>query len=354
MSYKESVFESQMRRERCHDTISKTGELPCPYSSSLFSLSPEEAGAKSAAVWLFPWQPPVEVLQSSQDRPQLSPARLNMEWRSSLQRSQSLKTVMCDKPIWTDVGLRDKRTSVSQLVAKYQVEVGQHIQTTTRNDREEKLIEDVIQIWRPHLQGNDLKDKETFPEDGQCISVENQLKEVAAVAKQTGSIVQVKNNTKVERRKTIGGIDFETLAASQAEEKRRSIADFRDTSEKVCVSVKAISALYLSKVAPQKPQTLVAYTELGKRTRLTKFQPVSQEKCSACFKPVYSMERVSTDKDIFHKTCFSCKHCKKKLSMLNYASLHGVLYCTFHYKQLFRTKGNLDEGFDSVNTKATV
>ncbi|CAL9698052.1 unnamed protein product [Knipowitschia caucasica] len=73
------------------------------------------------------------------------------------------------------------------------------------------------------------------------------------------------------------------------------------------------------------------------------FQPVSQEKCSACFSPVYSMERVATDKSVFHKRCFCCKHCKKKLSMLNYASLHGKLYCTFHYKQLLRTKGGEEE-----------
>lgn len=40
-----------------------------------------------------------------------------------------------------------------------------------------------------------------------------------------------------------------------ADEKRKSIADFGDSSfnptkEKLCVSVKAMSALYLSKVAP--------------------------------------------------------------------------------------------------------
>ncbi|KAJ0059583.1 hypothetical protein NL108_001958, partial [Boleophthalmus pectinirostris] len=74
-------------------------------------------------------------------------------------------------------------------------------------------------------------------------------------------------------------------------------------------------------------------------------------KCTACFKPVYSMERVPTDKYIFHKTCFCCKHCKKKLSMLNYASLHGELYCTFHYRELFRTKGNYEDALDSANTR---
>ncbi|KAK2856757.1 hypothetical protein Q5P01_005492 [Channa striata] len=34
-----------------------------------------------------------------------------------------------------------------------------------------------------------------------------------------------------------------------------------------------------------------------------------------------------------------------KLSLGNYASLHGRMYCTPHYKQLFKSKGNYDEGF---------
>lgn len=45
----------------------------------------------------------------------------------------------------------------------------------------------------------------------------------------------------------------------------------------------------------------------------SQFQPASQEMCSACLKPVYPMERITTLKCIFHKACFSCKQCKKKL-----------------------------------------
>lgn len=317
----------------------------------------------------------------------------------------------------------DKRTSVSQLVSRYQLGVSQHIQTTTTISVEVKPQEELIQAWRPHLQLSDMKDtgdssnenyeiwkndawnepkspsslshskslsslpqspgsihslkakfesktatqnKETFKssskkyditqmpnrepekrkkvEDALKVKADAPVTEVSTITKETSSNVKGENNTKIQRRKTVGGIDFEKLAASQAEEKRRSIADFRDSSEKVCVSVKAISALYLSKVAPQEPKTPVR-SELGKRPRLTKFQPVSQVKCSACFKTVYPMESITTDKHIFHKTCFCCKHCKKKLSMLNYASLYGELYCTFHYQQLFKTKGNYDEGF---------
>uniref|UniRef100_A0A803TTB9 LIM zinc-binding domain-containing protein n=1 Tax=Anolis carolinensis TaxID=28377 RepID=A0A803TTB9_ANOCA len=29
----------------------------------------------------------------------------------------------------------------------------------------------------------------------------------------------------------------------------------------------------------------------------------------------------------------------------NYASLHGKIYCKPHFKQLFKSKGNYDEGF---------
>uniref|UniRef100_A0A3Q3VT40 LIM zinc-binding domain-containing protein n=1 Tax=Mola mola TaxID=94237 RepID=A0A3Q3VT40_MOLML len=57
------------------------------------------------------------------------------------------------------------------------------------------------------------------------------------------------------------------------------------------------------------------------------------------------MESLIADKQTFHKSCFRCEHCKGKLSLGNYASLHGRMYCKPHYKQLFKSKGNYDEGF---------
>ncbi|XP_027861315.1 LIM domain and actin-binding protein 1 isoform X3 [Xiphophorus couchianus] len=169
---------------------------------------------------------------------------------------------------------------------------------------------------------------------------------------------KVVNQTQTERNKTIAGIDFEKLAASEADEKRRSAADFRDssfiqTTEIPSVSVKAMSALYMSKVAnkesPDRPSKVekdqAQPRDLGKCTTLTKFQPTSREMCSACQKPVYQMEKVTADKYIFHKTCFCCKQCKKKLSMQTYTPLNGEFYCIFHYQQLFKRKGNYDEGF---------
>ncbi|KAK3543685.1 hypothetical protein QTP70_027119, partial [Hemibagrus guttatus] len=69
------------------------------------------------------------------------------------------------------------------------------------------------------------------------------------------------------------------------------------------------------------------------------------ELCTVCRTRVYPMEGLIADKKKFHKSCFLCEHCKNKLSLGNYVSLHGHLYCPPHYKQLFKSKGHFDEGF---------
>ncbi|MGH0129141.1 UNVERIFIED_CONTAM: hypothetical protein FKN15_025248 [Acipenser sinensis] len=69
------------------------------------------------------------------------------------------------------------------------------------------------------------------------------------------------------------------------------------------------------------------------------------ETCTVCLQKVYPMECLIADKHTFHKSCFRCQHCNSKLSLGNYASLHGQMYCKPHFKQLFKSKGNYDEGF---------
>ncbi|KAG7477397.1 hypothetical protein MATL_G00069190 [Megalops atlanticus] len=76
-----------------------------------------------------------------------------------------------------------------------------------------------------------------------------------------------------------------------------------------------------------------------------KFRVPVQESCVACLKTVYPLERLVANQQIFHKTCFRCLHCNTKLSLGNYASLHGNVYCKPHFNQLFKAKGNYDEGF---------
>ncbi|XP_061523037.1 xin actin-binding repeat-containing protein 1-like [Phycodurus eques] len=81
-------------------------------------------------------------------------------------------------------------------------------------------------------------------------------------AKEGNAPQKVVMQTQTERKKTIGGTNVERTVISEADEKQRSVADFRENSfvqerEKLCVSVKALSALYLSKVATQEAKLRV-------------------------------------------------------------------------------------------------
>uniref|UniRef100_A0A3Q3WNR7 LIM zinc-binding domain-containing protein n=1 Tax=Mola mola TaxID=94237 RepID=A0A3Q3WNR7_MOLML len=57
------------------------------------------------------------------------------------------------------------------------------------------------------------------------------------------------------------------------------------------------------------------------------------------------MERLVANRHVYHGSCFRCSHCNTKLSLANYASLHNNVYCKPHFCQLFKAKGNYDEGF---------
>ncbi|CDQ57763.1 unnamed protein product [Oncorhynchus mykiss] len=72
---------------------------------------------------------------------------------------------------------------------------------------------------------------------------------------------------------------------------------------------------------------------------------LKSELCTVCRRRVYPMESLIADRKKFHKSCFCCEYCRNKLSLGNYVSLHGHLYCLPHYKQLFKSKGNYDNRF---------
>ncbi|XP_016088396.1 LIM domain and actin-binding protein 1-like isoform X2 [Sinocyclocheilus grahami] len=69
------------------------------------------------------------------------------------------------------------------------------------------------------------------------------------------------------------------------------------------------------------------------------------ERCVSCLKTVYPLEKLVANQQIYHKSCFRCGFCSTKLSLGTYASLHGDIYCKPHFSQLFKSKGNYDEGF---------
>ena len=48
---------------------------------------------------------------------------------------------------------------------------------------------------------------------------------------------------------------------------------------------------------------------------------------------------------VFVQHCFKCSQCNKTLSLGTFAAYKGTLFCKPHFKQLFKLKGNYDEGF---------
>ena len=64
-----------------------------------------------------------------------------------------------------------------------------------------------------------------------------------------------------------------------------------------------------------------------------------------CNKAAYMLDSIKVEDIVFHKACFRCAECKGVLSLGKFAALGGQYYCKPHFKQLFKLKGNYDEGF---------
>ncbi|KAH6811779.1 GATA type zinc finger transcription factor family protein [Perilla frutescens var. hirtella] len=72
------------------------------------------------------------------------------------------------------------------------------------------------------------------------------------------------------------------------------------------------------------------------------------QKCTACEKTVYLVDRLAADNRVFHKACFRCHHCKCTLKLGNYNSFEGTLYCKHHFDQLFKRTGSLEKSFEGT------
>lgn len=72
------------------------------------------------------------------------------------------------------------------------------------------------------------------------------------------------------------------------------------------------------------------------------------QKCMACEKTVYLVDKLTADNRIYHKACFRCHHCRGTLKLGNYNSFEGVLYCRPHFDQLFKRTGSLDKSFEGT------
>ncbi|XP_077010176.1 xin actin-binding repeat-containing protein 2 isoform X2 [Tamandua tetradactyla] len=112
--------------------------------------------------------------------------------------------------------------------------------------------------------------------------------------------------------------------------------------------VPKVSAKFLKEQFEKSAQEKVLFSDKETTTpakQIKKLLLPDRVTCLICQTTVYPMECLVADKQHFHKSCFRCHHCSSKLSLGNYASLHGQIYCKPHFKQLFKSKGNYDEGF---------
>ncbi|XP_060107937.1 LIM domain and actin-binding protein 1 isoform X2 [Heteronotia binoei] len=106
--------------------------------------------------------------------------------------------------------------------------------------------------------------------------------------------------------------------------------------------IEALRSVY-AKQSPDSKTSSQPDTSLPKSVK--KFQLPAKETCFACKKTVYPMERLFANQQVYHISCFRCSYCNSRLTLGTYASLHGSIYCKPHFNQLFKSKGNYDEGF---------
>ncbi|KAG5066881.1 hypothetical protein GLYMA_04G179800v4 [Glycine max] len=78
-------------------------------------------------------------------------------------------------------------------------------------------------------------------------------------------------------------------------------------------------------------------------TKVSNLFAGTQEKCVACKKTVYPIEKVAVDGTSYHKACFRCTHGGCVISPSNYVAHEHRLYCRHHHTQLFKQKGNFSQ-----------
>ncbi|XP_051121126.1 LIM domain-containing protein PLIM2c-like [Andrographis paniculata] len=79
----------------------------------------------------------------------------------------------------------------------------------------------------------------------------------------------------------------------------------------------------------------------------------TQDKCAACEKTVYPLEKMTMEGESYHKSCFKCAHGGCPLTHSSYAALDGILYCKVHFQQLFMEKGTYQHVLEAAAHKKT-
>ncbi|KAL1414117.1 hypothetical protein MTO96_030579 [Rhipicephalus appendiculatus] len=69
------------------------------------------------------------------------------------------------------------------------------------------------------------------------------------------------------------------------------------------------------------------------------FKPVEHAKCPKCGKSVYAAEEMLAAGSKWHRTCFVCGLCHKRLDSTNASEHGGELFCKQCYGRKFGPKG---------------
>ncbi|XP_034441710.1 LIM domain and actin-binding protein 1-like isoform X1 [Hippoglossus hippoglossus] len=233
---------------------------------------------------------------------------------------------------------RAQKPSAAPEATKAEEQRGMDRDEVTRSDRPEKLDEQIPTspcafYEKPRVPLNNLKMKFERGED--------------ATAKVSRTTRHSSSSEDMEQRSGLSVTD-RVLEATSLREKmaKYQAAVSKQGTARPGVTTE-VPALNASAPAPQKlvsaPECNGESSEPSKVSR--KFCPPAREECFACSKTVYPLERLVSQQHVYHKSCFRCVHCSTTLSLGNYASLHGNVYCKPHFSQLFKAKGNYDEGF---------
>ncbi|KAG9491825.1 hypothetical protein GDO78_000367 [Eleutherodactylus coqui] len=172
------------------------------------------------------------------------------------------------------------------------------------------------------------------------------LSKQAKPASPTTDMKAIWNDMKSEQKENVPP---SPARSSSSESEKRSVSENSPSTPRSLVDANGKSEHEV-----QRPSTSPGYNQQTRALnqletaapKITKkFQPPPREVCFGCQKTVYPMERLFANQQVYHNSCFRCHHCATKLSLGSYASLHGNAYCKPHFNQLFKSKGNYDEGF---------
>ncbi|XP_077411106.1 xin actin-binding repeat-containing protein 1-like [Vanacampus margaritifer] len=219
-----------------------------------------------------------------------------MAQKSTLTRSQSLRSVhsSSDKSAWMDAKVLSKAVSVSKLMernGRQKMTKTQPEPPKTREDKRERSLAE-SGMSRSKSMGSLQNDGNMSFEDLKaCFEMREEPASAVRAADKPKPSKDVKPAMKKEINKSamkqrtrdapVHPRKSDEKERNAQHEKRRSVADFREKAfvqegENVCVSVKALSAIYLSKVASQEAELRPLKpvqdqsSELGRRVKQVK------------------------------------------------------------------------------------